>query len=115
MNRVCTLLLFAFFISNFVAGQGTIDKMRLSTDVAPSGTAIISNQAQKQVHSDQLLAVPGNDDCANAIALTVGGACVTGTTVGATTQSGENFSCQTADESVWYKFVATDDSMWVQV
>ena len=49
---------------------------------------------------------PANDDCGNAIAITVDGACVEGTNAGATS-SGIRPNCETEyDASVWYTFVA---------
>ncbi|MBK7944423.1 MAG: hypothetical protein IPJ85_03510 [Flavobacteriales bacterium] len=55
---------------------------------------------------------PANDDCANAILLTPGAVCnpVAGTVLGST-QSAPNSTCDgfgnTADDDVWYRFVAT--------
>ncbi len=64
---------------------------------------------------------PANDDCANAITLTPGsGTCspITGTTISAT-QSLAALSCGgdtgTADDDVWYKFVATNTNHTVTV
>jgi len=63
-----------------------------------------------------LMAIPSNNNCANAIALTVNSPCVNGTNKEATVQSGENYACQgTPTKTVWYKFVATQSNMFVEV
>lgn len=63
-----------------------------------------------------LMAIPANNNCANAIGLTVNAPCVNGTNKEATVQSGENYACQgTPTKTVWYKFVATQSSMFVEV
>ncbi|MES2836569.1 MAG: T9SS type A sorting domain-containing protein [Bacteroidota bacterium] len=56
---------------------------------------------------NQAFAQPANDNCANAISLTVNGACVNGVTDASTVQTGESFCAGTINQSVWYKFVAT--------
>jgi hypothetical protein len=63
------------------------------------------------------LGQPANDNCASAIALTVGAACVSGTTASATLQGGEATGwCGSApQQSVWYSFVATATEMDVWV
>lgn len=64
----------------------------------------------------QLMAVPANNNCSNAISLTVNAPCVNGTNKESTVQSGENFACQgTPTKSVWYKFTATQSDMFVEV
>jgi hypothetical protein len=56
-----------------------------------------------------------NDDCSNAISLTVGGACVNGNTCDGTIEAGEPAPiCDvTQTQTVWYSFVATDPSITV--
>ena len=49
---------------------------------------------------------PPNDDCANAVSLTVGGSPIAGTTVNAT-DSLVNHPCTAATVDVWYAFNAT--------
>jgi len=62
------------------------------------------------------MAIPVNDNCANAIVLTVNAPCVTGTNKEGTVQAGENSACQGAiTKSVWYRFVATSAVMYVEV
>lgn len=65
------------------------------------------------------LAQPANDNCTNAVSLTSGAACTSGTTENATMQGGEINSggClgSTATESVWYSFTATSTDMFVNV
>ena len=57
-------------------------------------------------------AQPANDDCANAIALTPGDPCIPGTTVDATLEPLEDLACNIGmNQSVWYSFVADNDSM----
>jgi len=60
-------------------------------------------------------AQPANDNCANAVTLTPGDPCISGTTVGASTETGELGGCNTGNQSVWYSFVADNDSMDVTV
>lgn len=63
-----------------------------------------------------LMAVPANNNCANAITLTVNAPCVNGTNKEATVQSGEAYACQgTPTKTVWYKFIATQANMFVEV
>ena len=62
-----------------------------------------------------MLLPPGNDNCASATTLTVGAACITGTSNGASLQSGE-YVCLSggggvSEETVWYRFTATATSM----
>ncbi len=62
------------------------------------------------------LAPPSNDDCVNATPLTIGAACINGTTVGSTVQAGESFGCNAgATQSVWYSFVATSTKMFITI
>src|SRR4030095_6254163 len=61
-------------------------------------------------------AIPINDDCANAITLTINAPCVNGSNKESTIQAGENSGCQGAiTKSVWYKFVASSTSLYVEV
>lgn len=55
---------------------------------------------------------PANDDCTGAVTLTSGTTCsgTAGTIVSATTSSQANGCFGTADDDVWYKFVATATS-----
>lgn len=58
---------------------------------------------------------PSNDDCASATVLTVGAACISGTTNTATVQGGEYLCISPgggiSPETVWYRFTATSTSM----
>lgn len=76
-----------------------------------------------QPHRPALMArggAPANDNCSGAIALTAGTTCnpVTGDVAGAT-QSIAGILCNTftgtADDDVWYTFVANDPAMTIQV
>lgn len=61
---------------------------------------------------------PVNDACAGAISLTPGAPCISGTNVGSTTSVSDPWpSCWATSQSntVWYKFVADDDSMTVDL
>jgi len=56
-----------------------------------------------------------NNDCVNAIALVVNDACVIGNTCG-NTEPGESVACSpSANQTVWYSFIATDVNMVVVV
>lgn len=65
---------------------------------------------------------PANDDCANAVTVTVNpdmncGAVTSGTTLGATNSSVSVGTCSgTPDDDVWYKFVATSakHTLWLK-
>ncbi len=66
--------------------------------------------------SSSRLAPPSNDDCADAIPLTVGDPCVSGTTIDGSIEAGEDTTCNAPpDQSVWYSFVATQADMYVTV
>jgi hypothetical protein len=64
-----------------------------------------------------------NDNWACASTLTVGGGAVAGTTSGASLEANESVACNstaagqtyTVDQSVWYKFVASATTNWVQI
>jgi hypothetical protein len=66
-------------------------------------------------------AAPANDNCANATVLTPGATCVptNGTTAGATTSGLAVQACfgftGTAEDDVWYQFVATSTTHYVNV
>lgn len=60
--------------------------------------------------------VPGNDSYANATLLTIDASCINGTNKEATTQVGEAYGCQgTCTKTVWYKFIATSTSHFVEI
>lgn len=62
--------------------------------------------------------VPSNDDCSNAISLSVNSPCVIGTTDQGTLQVGEPqppCATLTFNQSIWYRFVATANRMYVQL
>lgn len=66
-----------------------------------------------------LFAQPANDNCANAIALTAGTNCITGTNVGATVEAWENVAPTNAqcwasapNFTVWYKFTPVVTGMF---
>ena len=52
-------------------------------------------------------AQPANDECTSALPVTVDGAAVNGTTVGATLSSQADVCTGTFDDDVWFSFVAT--------
>lgn len=56
---------------------------------------------------------PSNDLICNAVGLTVNAVCKYGYNSGAGVTGDPNASCITEDNTVWYYFVATDDSMTV--
>ncbi|WP_170865248.1 beta strand repeat-containing protein [Hymenobacter psychrotolerans] len=60
---------------------------------------------------------PANDDCANAISLTSAVTCtpVTGSTIGGTASTAAGTCAGTADDDVWYSFVATNTSHTITV
>lgn len=67
------------------------------------------------VSSQMLWAQPANDNCANAITLTVDAACTTGTNVAATTESGETAQgCwgTAISHTVWYKFTTSTAGLY---
>src|SRR4051812_42972888 len=64
-------------------------------------------------------AAPPNDNCAQAVTLTVG-VCVNGDNTGGTTEGMSVPSCWAGNannysHSVWYNFVATDDSLSINI
>ncbi len=65
----------------------------------------------------RVLDPPTNDDCVDAVTLTVGAGCVAGFNSGASAEGLTDPSCWTGpssyDESVWYQFQATDDSVTI--
>ncbi len=95
-----------------------------STQVLPVGDHGQSREAYDspsgarrghQLQEPLMLLPPGNDNCASAIALTPGAACITGTSNGASLQGGE-YVCISggggvSEETVWYRFTATNTSM----
>lgn len=61
---------------------------------------------------------PNNDPCSGAISLTPGSPCISGTNVNSSTSATDPWpSCWASSQSntVWYKFVADDDSMTVDL
>lgn len=71
-----------------------------------------------RVNRSSAMMPPSNDNCSGAITLTVNGSCYNDSTAGATVQAGENLMpCGTTNftETVWYRFVATSTTMWVQL
>ncbi len=60
---------------------------------------------------------PANDDCSGAIALTVGSTCnpIDGTVAGATGSTPPTGCFGTANDDVWYSFVATETELNVRV
>jgi hypothetical protein len=57
-----------------------------------------------------------NNNFASATTLTVGAGAIAGSTCGATLEAGENLDCNpSANQSVWYKFVATATTSYVVV
>ncbi len=61
------------------------------------------------------LAQPANDNCVNATPLTVNAPCVVGTTTGATDEFGEIYCTPSFNESVWYTFIATNDTLFIGI
>ncbi|HEX5001829.1 MAG TPA: T9SS type A sorting domain-containing protein [Bacteroidia bacterium] len=97
----------------FPLGEASLDEGSDNERIFPSNIPSVSTAAL-------LLPAPGNDNCANATALIVNGACTSGTLASASTQTGENIStsghCGASNfsRSVWYRFTATASNMWVQ-
>ncbi|MBL0017680.1 MAG: T9SS type A sorting domain-containing protein [Bacteroidetes bacterium] len=110
------LLLFSVLVSGRLQAQ--IDHSAAAPKTIPSREAVevISTARQgDDLEHPQALLSPGNDNCASAATLTVGAACVTGTTSTASTQVGEylciNPGGGITPETVWYRFTATSTSM----
>ena len=57
----------------------------------------------------------GNDNCVDAITLTIDAPCTDGCTDGATTESGELLDCASGNQTIWYQFVATSTNHQVNV
>lgn len=66
------------------------------------------------IYSLSTFAQPGNDACASASPITWNGGCVTGNTTSATTQVGESLTCLAGGQSVWYSFVAANDTVSIK-
>ena len=70
-------------------------------------------------HEKISAAAPLNDNCGSATPLTVNAACINGTTENGTTQAGEVLtpSCVASafNQTVWYRFVATNVNMYVNI
>ena len=102
-----------------LSGQYSILELHtVAPPVDPSYQTTISDRGSSAANGGQVfpLAPPANDNCANAISLTVDAACINGTTKQSTTQTGEPTACQGAiNQTVWYKFVATSTSLYVEV
>lgn len=75
---------------------------------------LLFNAAWINIHAQCTPAA--NDNCSNAIALTVNGAPLSGTTCGGF-ESGEKADCSgaTTTQSVWYSFVATSNNLAVLI
>lgn len=56
-----------------------------------------------------------NNDCVDAISLTIDVACADGCTQGATIEVGEVGDCMSGNQSIWYNFIATSTSHQVNV
>lgn len=57
-----------------------------------------------------------NNNYSNATVLVVGAAAINGTTCGGTIEAGESLSCNsTANQTVWYKFIATSTTSYVTI
>src|SRR6185369_3520752 len=67
--------------------------------------------------ADALPPPPANDNCANAISITMGASCnVTTASIGYATNSGApGCNGAVADDDIWFSFVATDDSCIVKI
>lgn len=88
-------------------------ELNVQSDESPSDDFISSSYPSG---SPALMAPPANNGCGTAIALTVNAPCINGTTKEGTVQTGENYACQgTPTQTVWYKFVATATSMYVEI
>ena len=112
---------FCLLLLSFLVGGGLQAQSGNSAGIPkfiPSREAVevISTARQgDDLEHPQALLPPGNDNCASAATLTVGAACVTGTTSTASTQVGEylciNPGGGITPENVWYRFTATSTSM----
>ncbi|HNE46593.1 MAG TPA: MopE-related protein [Chitinophagales bacterium] len=84
---------------------GTTYYVRVYANSIGSGTS-----GEFSINVYQSTPPPANDDCAGAFTLAVGTSCsyTSGTSLTATSSAGEVAACTgTADDDVWYKFVAT--------
>ena len=101
------------------AGTECLQLLKLSEGDSHGNQNVLPNQERGPGSSGgnfSPTAAPGNNDCVNATTLTVNAACVNGTNKEATVQAGENSACQgSITKSVWYKFVATAASMFVEI
>ena len=57
---------------------------------------------------------PVNNNCTNATPITWNGGCVTGNTTSATTEAGETLTCLAGNQTVWYSFVAENDTVSIK-
>jgi len=94
--------------------------MKIDSDPFDDMIQIISTDANRGAASspgaNSPTAIPVNNDCINAISLTVNAACINGTNKEATVQPGESTGCQgTVTKTVWYKFIAANSNMFVEV
>ena len=117
---VYRLILFLGFLgfTNLLHAQEFLREEIRTKSTLPSGTELNRHQhLESGIDLPVLRALPpSNDDCANAIPLTVGASCISGTTVGASIEAGENNTCNAnPDQSVWYNFVATRADMYVAI
>jgi hypothetical protein len=108
---------FLFFLKHFCISQIPVptflkqisdEEIKQSLIVHNSGTGSMNNGRPGCVTA-------ANDNFANAQALTVNGGTVAGTTCGSI-ESGETTGCNTgATSSVWYRFVATATTLYVNI
>lgn len=117
MKKLFLAFLFVFAVSiNSIISQTAIELRQLSPselDESLRVPEVLKNETAKIA-----AACPGNaanDNFANAQALVINGGVISGTVCG-TLEAGEAFGCVTTPNmSVWYKFVATATTHYVQV
>lgn len=116
MKRIVFVLILILGISSFFIAQENRSKITALSEEDLRNSNVIPGILT--VDNEKVMACAGNvanDNFANAQSLTVNGGTVTGSTCG-TLESGETTGCFSgANQSVWYKFVATATSHYVQV
>lgn len=101
-------LLLVLFLVPFICNGQNLDTLK----------QYVAGPIQTPAYNRMSLVVPPNDDCSNAIQLTVNGTCIIGTTDQGSLQTGEYqppCATLTFNQSVWYRFTATASRMYVQL
>lgn len=116
-SRIGYLFLLLFFAYAAAQAQENTRNIVVQTPQEQKENSIIPGSSQANEYG-KIMACAGNapnDNFANAIALTVNGGVVAGTSCG-TLQGGETTGCNTSgNTSVWYKFTATSTTHYIQI